>query len=126
MLGLPSLRDAQAEDIECLPEPLARRAAHQLGENRRVLEAVEALREDDLPALGRLLDECHESLRDLYEISTPAVEAAVARMHQAGAAGARLVGGGFGGGVLGLFAPGVDPPGGALEVRPGPGAHVLG
>jgi galactokinase len=125
LLGLPSLRDAREGDLARLPEPLGRRTAHLLGENRRVLEAVAALRAQDLPALGRLLDDCHASLRDLYEISTPAVEAAVERMRAAGAAGARLVGGGFGGGVLGLFAPGVQPPAGTLEVRPGPGAHVL-
>ena len=47
------------------------------------------------------------------------------RLLAAGAAGARIVGGGFGGSVLGLFAPGVPPPGAALEVRPGPGAHLL-
>jgi galactokinase len=125
LLGVPALRDARAEDLGRLPDPLARRAGHVIGENRRVLAAVAALRAQDLPALGGLLDACHASLRDLYEISTPAVEAAVERMRAAGAAGARLVGGGFGGGVLGLFAPGVAPPAGALEVRPGPGAHVL-
>ncbi|HEX7609436.1 MAG TPA: galactokinase, partial [Solirubrobacteraceae bacterium] len=118
-LKVSSLRDAREQDLDGLPEPLGRRAAHVIGENRRVHEAVSALRAEDLPALGRLLDACHESLRDLYEISTPAVEATVERMRSAGATGARLVGGGFGGGVLGLFEPGVSPPRGALEVRPG-------
>ena len=55
-----------------------------------------------------------------FEISTPAVEATVARLRDAGAAGARLIGGGFGGCVLALFAPGAQPPPGAIEVRPGP------
>ncbi len=64
-------------------------------------EAVAALRGGDLAALGALLDASHASLRELYEISTPAVEATVARLREAGAAGARLVGGGFGGAVLG-------------------------
>ena len=67
-----------------------------------------ALRDGDLPAVGRLLDAAHASLRDLYEVSTPAVERAVERMHAAGAAGARVVGGGFGGSVLGLLPPGVS------------------
>ena len=58
--------------------------------------------------LGRLLDASHASLRDCYEVSTPAVEEAVRRLKQAGALGARIVGGGFGGHVLGLL------PGGAL------------
>jgi len=43
----------------------------------------------------------------------------------AGAAGARMVGGGFGGIVLGLFAPGASPPEGAREVRPSAGARLL-
>jgi len=55
----------------------------------------------------------------------PAVEDAVARLKAAGAAGARVVGGGFGGSVLALFEPGAAPPAGALEVTPGPGARLL-
>ncbi len=87
-------------------------------------EAVAALRAGDLPRVGALLDASHASLRDLYECSTPAVEAAVERLRNAGAAGARLVGGGFGGSVLGLFPPGARPPADAREVRPSGGAHV--
>jgi galactokinase len=75
--------------------------------------------------LGRLLDASHASLRDDYEISTPAVEAAVRRLKDAGALGARIVGGGFGGHVLGLLPAGGQAPAGALEVRPGPGARLL-
>jgi galactokinase len=126
LMGVESLRQASAEAAELLPEPLRRRAAHVRGENERVRQAVAALRTDDLPALGGLLDASHESLRDNYEVSTPAVEAAVERLRQAGASGARLVGGGFGGSVLGLFAPHVSDPDGVREVRPGAGAHLLG
>jgi galactokinase len=126
LLGVASLREAGRVEVERLPEPLRRRALHVLDENDRVRLAVAALRADDLPAMGRLLDASHESLRDLYEVSTPAVEAAVERLRGAGAAGARIVGGGFGGSVLGLFAHGVLPPAGAREVRPGAGAHLLG
>ncbi len=97
-----------------------------LSENERVRAAVSALRDGDMPALGALLSSSHASLRDDYEISTPAVEATVARLLDAGAAGARIMGGGFGGCVLGLFAPGAQAPAGAFEVRPGPGAHLLG
>jgi galactokinase len=125
LLGVSSLSQAGAEGVEGLPEPLRRRARHVLGENQRVLAAVGALRDGDMPALGRLLDASHASLRDDFEISTPAVEAAVARLRDAGAAGARIMGGGFGGCVLGLFAPGAHPPQDAIEVRPGPGAHLL-
>ena len=125
LLGVGSLREAAAEDLPRLPEPLRRRASHVLGENQRVEEAVAALQADDLPALGALLDASHASLRDSYEISTPAVEAAVERLRGAGASGARLIGGGFGGSVLGLFAPHATPPPQARQVRPGPGAHQL-
>jgi galactokinase len=125
LLGVPSLREADADSVGRLAEPLRSRACHVLGENRRVLDAVAALRAEDLPALGALLSASHESLRDRYEVSTPAVEAARERLLGAGAAGARIIGGGFGGSVLGLFAPGTTPPPDALEVRPGAGAHLL-
>ena len=123
---LDRLRDADAERRRSLPEPLACRARHVLDENARVLEAVAALRAGDLAAVGALLDRSHASLRDLFAVSTPAVEAAVARAARwRGAAGARMIGGGFGGHVLGLFAPGIAPPPAAREVRAGPGARLL-
>ncbi len=125
LLGVETLRDASAARVAGLPQPLRARAEHVLGENARVEQAVAALRAEDLPAVGRLLDTSHASLRDLYEVSTPAVERTVTRLREQGAAGARLMGGGFGGSVLGLFAPDVSTPPGALEVHPGPGAHVL-
>jgi galactokinase len=125
LLGVSTLSQASAEQVERLPDPLRRRARHVLGENERVSAAVQALREGDMPALGRLLDATHASLRDDYEISTPAVEATVVRLLDAGAAGARMVGGGFGGCVLGLFAADAQPPRQAIEVRPGAGAHLL-
>jgi galactokinase len=125
LLGVGSLREASTDAVAKLPQPLRARAEHVLGENARVGEAVAALRAQDLPAVGGLLNASHASLRDLYEVSTPTVERAVGRLCEDGAAGARLMGGGFGGSVLGLFAPGVPTPIGAREVRPGPGAHVL-
>jgi galactokinase len=125
LLGVESLREVSSAAVKRLPEPLRRRATHVIEENQRVLEAVAALRADDLPAIGRLLNASHESLRDLYEVSTAAVEAAVERLRRAGASGARVVGGGFGGNVLGLFAPDAHPPAGAHEVRPAAGAHLL-
>jgi galactokinase len=125
LLGVRALSEADAAAAEQLPEPLRRRARHVLGENERVREAVAALTVENLPQLGSLLDASHASLRDDFEISTPAVEASVARLRDAGAAGARIMGGGFGGCVLGLFAPDAPPPEQALEVRPGAGAHLL-
>jgi galactokinase len=112
-------------EMDRLPPVLVRRVMHVLGENERVLATVAALREHDLPRVGALLDASHVSLRYLYECSTPAVEAAVQRLKDAGAAGARMVGGGFGGHVLGLFPPGASPPAGARAVRPSRGARLL-
>lgn len=123
-LGVESLREVELSDVESLPAPLAARARHVVTENERVLEAVTALEAADMDELGRLLDASHASLRDDYEISTPAVEDAVARCRQAGALGARIMGGGFGGSVLALMPPAASPPEGAVEVRPGPGARV--
>jgi galactokinase len=120
-----SLREATLEAAARLPEPLARRARHVISENRRVEDAVAALERGDPAALGRLLDDSHASLRDDYDVSTPAVEAAVARLHDAGAIGARVIGGGFGGHVLGLMPPGALAPAEAHGVVPGPGAHLL-
>jgi galactokinase len=125
LLGVESLREAGPDDLARLPEPLSRRAAHVIGENERVRAAVAALRADDLPAVAALLNASHASLRDCYEVSTPAVESAVERLLAAGAAGARVIGGGFGGSVLGLLAPGLATPAGAREVRPGAGAHLV-
>ncbi len=96
-----------------------------LGEDARVRAAVAALEGGELEPLGALLDASHESLRDLYEVSTPALDAAVALLREHGASGARMIGGGFGGSVLGLFAPDVEPPPGTREVRPSAGARVL-
>jgi galactokinase len=125
LLGIASLRDAESSDVAALPEQLRLRAEHVLGENERVRATVVALQSGDLATVARLLDASHESLRDRYQVSTPAVEAAVKRLRRAGAAGARMIGGGFGGSILGLFAPDAPPPQEALIVRPGPGAHLL-
>jgi galactokinase len=125
LLGIASLRDADPSAVATLPQPLRRRAEHVLSENERVEGAVAALGHDDMPALGALLNAAHASLRDCYEVSTPAVEAAVLRLLDAGAVGARLIGGGFGGSALGLFAPEVKPPAETREVRPSAGAHLI-
>jgi galactokinase len=125
LLGVGSLREIGSDEAARLPPPLDRRARYVLEENERVERAVAALGRADLAALGRLLDASHAGLRGLYEVSVPAVDDAVARLKDAGAAGARIVGGGFGGSVLALFPPGAAPPDGARDVTPGPGAHLL-
>jgi galactokinase len=124
-LGLSSLRDAGEDDAGRLPDPLDRRVRHVVSENARVQQAVAALGEGDLKRLGRLLDASHVSLRDDYEVSTPEVERALEACRNAGAAGARVMGGGFGGSVLALYPPGAEPPSGSLAVEPGPAARLL-
>jgi galactokinase len=124
-LGVGSLREARAEDVERLPYPLRRRARHVLAENARVDAMVAALRAGDLQETARLLDASHASLRDDYEASVPEVERTVDAVKAAGAAGARMVGGGFGGAVLALLGPGVAVPDGALAVAPGRPAALV-
>jgi galactokinase len=125
LLGVSSLREATLEMAATLPEPLAARVHHVITENERVEETVAALRAGDFERVGELLDASHASLRDDFEVSTPAVEATVQRLRESGAVGARVIGGGFGGYVLGLMAPGAEPPDGSLTVSPGPGARLL-
>jgi len=124
-LGISALRDAAPEDAEVLPEPLAARARHVTSENARVDAMVAALARGEPAEAGALLDASHRSLRDDFDCSVPAVEATVKRAKAAGALGARMVGGGFGGNVLALLPPGAGPLVGAVEVRPGPGARLL-
>jgi galactokinase len=124
-LGIKSLRDATVEMAATLPDPLDKRVRHVVSDNERVDQTIAALQASDLERVGRLLDDCHESLRDLYEISTPAVEEAVRKCKRSGAIGARMMGGGFGGNVLALMPPGMALPVESIEVRPGPGAGVL-
>jgi galactokinase len=123
LLGLESLRDA--DDAAGLPAPLNRRVRHVITENERVDAAVAALAAGELQGLGELLTLSHASLRDDYEVSVPEVERAVEACMDAGALGARIMGGGFGGSVLALFPPGSSLPAGAISVRPGPGARSL-
>jgi galactokinase len=124
-LGVASLRQADPAAVAELPQPLRNRARHVLDENARVERAAEALRHDDLAEVADLLDASHASLRDLYDASTPTVERTVAQLREAGAAGARMVGGGFGGHVLGLLPPGVARPPGATVVTPASGARLI-
>jgi galactokinase len=70
-------------------------------ENARVLAAVSALKAGDLVEFGKLLVQSHESLRDDFDVSVPAVEHLVkVALAQPFVLGARMTGGGFGGAVL--------------------------
>jgi galactokinase len=106
-LGVRSLRDVtDARELDRLAEPSLRRACgHVLAETRRVLRAAELLRaggRDQLTAVGGLLTVSHDSLRDQFGMSWPQADEAVAAAVEAGAAGARMTGGGFGGCVVAL------------------------
>jgi galactokinase len=106
-LGVTSLRELTDDPglIEALSDPeLRRRARHVVTENRRVLSAVELLRRGALAEVGPLLTQSHASLRDDFEVSWEQADVTVDAVIAAGAAGARMMGGGFGGSVI-VLAP---------------------
>jgi galactokinase len=70
---------------------------------KRVLDSVQALETKNFLALGKLLNQSHASLRDDYSVSCPELNAAVDSTIAAGALGARMVGGGFGGSAIALI-----------------------
>jgi galactokinase len=105
LLGVPSLRYlTDVADADRLADPvLRRRARHVITDDQRVLEVVGLLTSgggDPYPEIGRLLTQAHASLRDDFEVSWPEADVAVAAAVDAGALGARMIGGGFGGSVL--------------------------
>jgi galactokinase len=104
-LGVPALRDVT--DVRVLDrlddELLRRRARHVVTEDARTLRAAELLRAGRLDDIGPLLTASHASLRDDFEVSWPEADAAVAAALRAGALGARMTGGGFGGAVIVLL-----------------------
>ena len=102
-----SLRDVTPEMLDAVRDRLdpvaARRAEHVVHENDRVLATVAALEAGDLATVGRLFAESHDSLRDLYEVSSPELDALVEIAGATpGVLGARLTGAGFGGCTINL------------------------
>ena len=65
-------------------------------------DVAAALRSNDFPAVGELFMASHASMRDDFEISVPELDTAVASAVAAGALGARMTGGGFGGSAIAL------------------------
>ncbi len=108
LLGVPALRDISSDDLdEALgridDEVVRRRVRHVVTEDERVLEVVDRLRSAGDPrTIGPLLTQSHASMRDDFEITVPQVDTAVEVALSAGAYGARMTGGGFGGCVLAL------------------------
>jgi galactokinase len=109
LLGVPALgllTDPAA--VEGLDDPvLRRRARHVVTDSLRAQGVAAALRDastpDMYPFIGKLLTEGHASLRDDFEASWPQADAAVGVAVEAGAYGAKMIGGGFGGSVLALM-----------------------
>lgn len=104
-LGVEMLSDLTMADLprlEALEAPLGARARHIVTENDRVARAVAALKAHDTDTFARLMVESHHSQRDDYEVSVPQVDALVDGALEAGATGARLTGGGFGGSIVAL------------------------
>lgn len=102
-LGVASLRKADPSALHRVTDPVdARRARHVLTENQRVLDCVAALESSDFEAVGALWNASHASMRDDFEITTPHLDLIAATAVHAGALGARMTGGGFGGCVIAL------------------------
>ncbi|GAB1694519.1 galactokinase [Krasilnikovia sp. M28-CT-15] len=152
LLGVPALRDVATGDLDAAlrrlgegpegaDEVIRRRVRHVVTENQRVLDTVAHLDAGRIREIGPLLTASHASMRDDFEITVPEVDVAVQAALAAGAYGARMTGGGFGGCVLALVDAGQAPAtAAAVEaayaaqgfpaptawvVNPGPGATRL-
>ncbi|NYE35405.1 galactokinase [Nocardioides cavernae] len=107
LLGVPALRDVTAADLDDAlarldDEELRRYVRHVVTEDDRVLSVVRLLDEGRLEEIGPALTASHASMRDDFRITVPEVDTAVDALLAAGALGARMTGGGFGGCVIGL------------------------
>ena len=117
--GLSSLRDVDSEMLERHADELdpvaLRRARHVVAENDRVTATVDALEGGDLGRVGELWAASHASLRDLYEVSSPELDALVEiAAGTPGVVAARMTGAGFGGCTVNLVERGAVE---ALEAR---------
>ena len=105
-LGLETLRAATTADLDRIDGPdaerLRRRTRHVVTEIDRVERVVAALAVDDWEGIGRLFTESHASMRDDFEISCAELDTVVETALAAGALGARMTGGGFGGSAIAL------------------------
>jgi galactokinase len=106
--NIRALRDVSVSDFEgyaeYLPETVRKRCGHVVRENQRVLDFRDDLKKNRRENLGKLLLDSHESLRDLYEVSCPELDAMVdIAMKTDGVVGARMTGAGFGGCAIALI-----------------------
>jgi galactokinase len=106
-LGIKSLRELTMGQLEnsrdLLTETEFVRARHAVTEMKRVLDCVQALSDSNFARVGELINQSHVSLRDDYTVSCPELDTAVDAALAAGALGARMVGGGFGGSAIALI-----------------------
>jgi galactokinase len=107
VFGVKTLREMPVEAFERrqgeLPDDVAKRVSHVIHENQRVLDAVAALRAGDVVRFGQLMNQSHDSLRNLYEVSSTELDAVVnIAREMRGVHGARMTGAGFGGCAIAL------------------------
>jgi galactokinase len=107
-LGVPALRDVSVDGLDDAlarldDDVMRRRVRHIVTENQRVLDTVDLLRSGRVREIGPLLTASHASMRDDFEITVAQIDVAVEAALAAGAYGARMTGGGFGGCVLALI-----------------------
>jgi galactokinase len=106
-LGVPALRSVEFDKLDdalarLSDDVVRRRVRHVVTEIRRVEEAVELMHAGRLRDVGPLFTASHVSLRDDFEITVPELDVAVDAALAAGALGARMTGGGFGGCIIAL------------------------
>jgi len=105
-LGVSYLRDISMDQLLANKEKLTEieflRARHTVSDIARVHATVDALKNSDFARVGEILNSSHISLRDDYEISCTELDVAVEAAQSAGALGARMIGGGFGGSAIAL------------------------
>jgi galactokinase len=102
-----ALRDVSVEmlndHLADLPDTIGKRCSHVVIENQRTVDAARVLTEGNLPRMGELMRESHNSLRDLYEVSCKELDTMVdAAAGLPGFIGGRMTGGGFGGCTVNL------------------------
>jgi galactokinase len=91
------------QHASALPATIRKRCTHVVYENQRTLDAARALTEGNLNRLAKLMNESHESLRDLYEVSCRELDVMVeSAQGLPGFCGGRMTGGGFGGCTVNL------------------------
>lgn len=109
LLGIPTLRDLPYENLAAAlatladagaDESVVRYVRHVVGDNRRVEQVIALLDAGDVRAAGPVLNEGHRSLRDDLRVSCPELDLVVEAANEAGALGARMTGGGFGGSAV--------------------------